>query len=190
MPNSKSRIVRFELDSMVDCQHFVWRPYVGVDVAFLPDRQSQRLWTAKCPLIFNEVVEWCYPDRVTRQFGYSQDIPFTSPEVNHYGLHDAVGESIDWPYIRQIYIQAWADRARHIMASPHFRPAGSRGCTIGYRAWYDRVTRRFILNPEEWATEEGFQGTQGTSQYYVSIQHFFYNYTHAYVCIVLFICNV
>ena len=95
----------------------------------------------KCPLIFNEVVEWCYPDRVTRQFGYSQDytIHFTGGEplwITRCRLESL----IDWPYIRQIYIQAWADRARHIMASPHFRPAGSRGCTIGYRAWYDRVT--------------------------------------------------
>lgn len=174
MPHSQARLVRYELDSQSD-DHISWRPYRDMSGDHLPGITTQRLWSAKCPMMFNEIVEWCYTDRVTRQFGLRQTIPGNSPEDNHDRLHDTVNDNVDWVFIRSDYIRLWESRDTQVLA-----PAQGNGCTKAYGRWYDSVTRRFIVDPRHWIQQQGFQGEQGHSQYYVS----FSNLANLFICYV------
>lgn len=167
VPRSQSRLVRYELDSMSH-DHILWRPYRDIRIEDMPSIAAQRLWTAKCPLIFNELVEWCYTDRVTRQFGFRQDVPQSSPEENHRRLHGTVNEGSDWVFIHATFVQLWESRMTQTLSPVHHPPAKKKGCTKAYAIWYESVTRRFIMHPSQWSGQHGFQGTQGHSQYYVS----------------------
>ncbi|KAK1379395.1 PMD domain-containing protein [Heracleum sosnowskyi] len=70
VPFKNSRGTRFELDSMSE-SGFKWRPYLdsAPEAMSITDRERE-VMSAQCPLIFERVVEWCYTDRVTRQFGF------------------------------------------------------------------------------------------------------------------------
>ncbi|KAL1805092.1 hypothetical protein ACET3Z_028160 [Daucus carota] len=59
----------------------MWRPYAALDDEFQPDETLYLQWTAPTCLMYMAYVEWCYTDRVTRQFGFVQDIPTSSPRV-------------------------------------------------------------------------------------------------------------
>lgn len=148
---------------------FIWMPYIDLPRDCMPHSNAQRLWTARCTLLFISYAEWCYTDRVTRQFGYIQSIP-RAPDEGHERLHQsATNESIDWVMIRESHIRLWNSRVRHILMAGMYE-AGI-GCTADYDDWYDTVTRRLIVRPDRWVREAGFQGTQGVSEYYVSISY-------------------
>lgn len=163
VPRSQARIFRYELDTMT-AEHFLWTPYSDLPSTCLPNRTVQRHWTSRCPLLFISVAEWCYPDRVTRQFGRIQDIPRSSPHESHDRLHERVNDRLGWLTVRHQYIHLWETRMTQALLTSWY-PIGI-GCTEDYDDWYDSVTRRFIVNPTHWASQPGFQGTQGVSQYY------------------------
>lgn len=106
----------------------------------------------------------------TRQFGFVQNIP-QSPDEYHQRLHEgSVNDNLDWMTLRAPYIGLWDSRIDHTLMPEMY--AYGIGCTEAYDAWYDSVTRRLILQPDHWTTEPRFQGTQGLSQYYVSLNIF------------------
>lgn len=87
-PRNQGRISRYVLDDM-NRLDICWRPYICVDGLYYPCAMEVELWSATCPLIFYDYVEWHYPHRVTRQFGYLQGIPLT-PRRNAHTVVDHV----------------------------------------------------------------------------------------------------
>ncbi|XP_063944851.1 serine/threonine-protein phosphatase 7 long form homolog [Daucus carota subsp. sativus] len=161
VPDSQSRITRYELDNM-GVEQFLWWPYAALDDEFQPDQTSYLQWTALTPLMYMAYVEWCYTDRVTRQFGFVLDIPTSSPRRNHHELHDAVNESINLQGVRETYICFWDTSLDRAMTSPPFILGD--GCSPAYMPWYLEVTRRHMVNPIFWPRADAFQGTQGATQ--------------------------
>ena len=159
VPSHQLRLVSYELDHMVGLSSFVWRLYTHVDVDHLPDILTRWLWAAKCPLICDEIVEWCYSDRVTRKFDFRQVIPFSSHDPYHTRLHESYLDASDWSSILQQYIQLWTDRGRGIITPHDYIPDELESCRDAYMHWYDRLIRRIILNPTEWRGQHGFSGT-------------------------------
>ena len=126
-------------------------------------------WTALAPMMYMSYVEWCYTDRVTRQFGFMQGVPYSSPYPNHQQLHDHYNEQVDWMYAREPFVDLWDTRMERALASPPLMHG--EGCTASYLPWFHRVTRRIIINPLHWPQQEGaFQGTQLSTQELVNIQ--------------------
>ncbi|KAL8134119.1 hypothetical protein AgCh_009258 [Apium graveolens] len=104
------------------------------------------------------IVEWCYTDRVTRQFDFLQRIPTSSPHIGHHTFH---GSSSGWHLSMKNVIERWEHRHEGIIAAPTYMPSRRPMSVDGYHTWYDRVTRRYMINPTLWAFEEGFLGSQG-----------------------------
>ncbi|XP_017220396.2 serine/threonine-protein phosphatase 7 long form homolog [Daucus carota subsp. sativus] len=161
VPDAQSRMTWYELDNM-GVEQFLWWPYAYLDDEFHPEQTLYLQWTAPTPLMYMAYVEWCYTDRVTRQFGFVQDIPTSSPRRNHHELHDVVNESIDWQGAREIYIHYWDTSLARAMTSPPF--ILGNGCSPAYMPWYLQVTRRYMVNPLFWRKADAFQGTQGATQ--------------------------
>lgn len=100
--SNKARHTRYELDDM-HIDQICWRPYRHFAREHATLLQL-RLWSAQCPLIFQSYIEWCYPDRVTRQFGFRQDIPTRSPRQGHDVSHDyktSAAYCDNWANIRE-----------------------------------------------------------------------------------------
>ena len=152
------RGVRYELDSMTEAS-FRWRPYHdAAPEALLIPAEELALMSAPSPLIYFNTVEFCYTDRVTRQFGYIQQIPTASPYIGHDSFH---GSRKKWHFTIQQLIEMWELRHHGIIAPPTFMSARRPTCVDDYAEWYDRVTRRYMINPRVWVNEDGFQGSQG-----------------------------
>lgn len=166
VPNHSTRIIRYELDQMADDEHFLWRPYRDLGVDSLPSLVERGLWLARCPMIFNDIVEWCYTDRVARQFGRVQDIP-DPPEYNHTRLHSIANEGFDWPIFHAQLVHLWMNRSPLVLSLHRHPPIRKRTCIIDYGRWFMRVTRRFIGNPSASSSQHCFQGTQGHAQFYL-----------------------
>ncbi|XP_074352188.1 serine/threonine-protein phosphatase 7 long form homolog [Apium graveolens] len=158
VPTHSVRGARYELDFMNEAS-FKWRPYLdsAPDAMMIPDHDLA-LMTAPCPLIYMETVEWCYTDRVTRQFGFLQTITTTSPHPGHCSFH---GRRKHWHFTLERVIDIWESREEHIMAAPKYHPIVLPACVDQYLSWYNRVTRRLIIKPRIWRQEESFQGSQG-----------------------------
>nr|XP_017242281.1 PREDICTED: uncharacterized protein LOC108214660 [Daucus carota subsp. sativus] len=142
--------------------NFRWRPYADLDDEHQPEYDLYLRWTAPTPLLYMAYVEWCYTDRVTRQFGFVQDIPTSSPRANHSNLHTIVNEAINWEGARESYTRLWDRSLERALTSPPLM--FGEGCTAAYMPWFLAVTRRYIVNPVYWRTAEAFQGTQGATQ--------------------------
>lgn len=161
-----SRLVRYYLDTMRESD-FLWMPYEDSAAdAFQILGDERALMTAPCPLFFDGLVEWCYTDRVTRQFGFLQQIPIASPVPGHDSFHRVPD---DWETPLADLFDRWHTRGDRIMAPPAYSSMRRPTCTEEYSSWYDRVTRRFIINPAVWPRQQGFQGTQGHLPMAVSI---------------------
>ena len=142
--------------------NFRWRPYAHFDDEHQPEYDLYLRWTAPTPLMYMAYVEWCYTDRVTRQFGFVQDIPTSSPRANHSNLHTIVNEAINWEGARESHTRLWDRSLERALTSPPLM--FGEGCTAAYMPWFLAVTRRYIVNPVYWRTAEAFQGTQGATQ--------------------------
>ena len=159
---NKARIGRYELDDM-HIDQICWRPYRYFPTDELPTVMERRLWSAQCPLLFHSLLEWYYPDRVTRQFGFVQDIPTRSPVPGHDLGHCYTGYADlgnDLAYVRAHFIQLWEARGANALSPPSYVPARSNERVSGYDAWFQTITRRFILEMSRWREHGRFQGSQ------------------------------
>nr|XP_017221369.1 PREDICTED: serine/threonine-protein phosphatase 7 long form homolog [Daucus carota subsp. sativus] len=162
VPHAQSRMTQYELDALTPRQ-FRWRPYADLPAEHHPEATVYLRWTAPAPMMYMSYVEWCYTDRVTRQFGFMQGVPYSSPYPNHQELHDHYNEQVDWMYAREPFVDLWDTRMERALASPPLMHG--EGCTASYLPWFHRVTRRIIINPLHWPQQEGaFQGTQLSTQ--------------------------
>ncbi|XP_074266486.1 serine/threonine-protein phosphatase 7 long form homolog [Silene latifolia] len=59
---------------------FIWQPYIQLILSFLPGicYDDSDEWAVMAPMICFDIVEWPFPNRVARQFGWKQDIPLNS----------------------------------------------------------------------------------------------------------------
>ncbi|KAL8122376.1 hypothetical protein AgCh_018921 [Apium graveolens] len=98
--------IRYDLYTISE-DSFRWRPYgdSADDAQDIPELELS-LMSAPCPLIYLTWVEWCYTDRVTRQFGYLQQVPTDSPLTDHDSFHRG---QRGWPFqfTRRNRMHAW-----------------------------------------------------------------------------------
>ena len=101
------------------------------------------IWTSRVPLLCFHVVEWHYPDRVRRQFGWYQCIP--QDPLPDYGTHTTALRGMtdtDWNVKFHQELNMWNNRREHfvtttyIIANQHYHSQ--------YGDWYRQRTRRFI----------------------------------------------
>ncbi|KAG6532573.1 hypothetical protein ZIOFF_006422 [Zingiber officinale] len=109
---------RYEFD--VQTHHQIsWEPYAQFIHQLDPICLSgQDIWTARVPLICFNVVEWYYPDRVRRQFGWLQFIPV--PPFRHCGYHSTSQKEkyeVDWRVEWAKEINIWNNRQQFAVHS-------------------------------------------------------------------------
>ena len=101
------------------------------------------IWTARVPLVCFNIVEWHFPDRVRRQFGWFQCVP--EKPIADRGYHSTVmtGRSDeDWRTVWALEIELWNNRRQYIIRSSVSR--STQHYHNEYGDWYRRVTRRFM----------------------------------------------
>ncbi|KAH9605124.1 hypothetical protein KSS87_000455 [Heliosperma pusillum] len=138
-------VIRDLLDKMVELQ-FVWQPYTPSVVQHLSPTcvQDQAEWTVIAPLICFEMVEWHFPNRCTRQFGWQQMIPEMGSTCTR--LHD-ISRKGDWSTnyetMHQESIAKWENRMSKIV-EPGLPFCGLMSFEDEYFEWYNAITRRII----------------------------------------------
>ena len=102
------------------------------------------MWTATVPLVCFHIIEKHTPDRVVRQFGTIQEIPYDVDieEVLHkINLKGKVG--VNWMRKHAGHILNWGNRLER-----RFEVVlGDMPPQHQYFSWFNRVTRRFIDRP-------------------------------------------
>ncbi|KAL8097729.1 hypothetical protein AgCh_030739 [Apium graveolens] len=151
------REIRYDLDTMSE-DSFRWRPYKDcADEARDIHALELSLMSAPSPLFYLTWVEWCYTDRVTTQFGYLQLVPIDSPLGGHDSFHRG---QRGWPLQFDRVRELWDSRHSAVLQPLAYRRTQRPMCAVQYPQWFDRVTRRFMINPRMWRGQQGFQGSQ------------------------------
>jgi Plant mobile domain len=134
-----------------------------------------------CPLIFWDVVEMHYPNRVSRQFGIRQCMPQPSDlDKKADDLHKiSRGKShgVAWPTRHASWITMWHNRNQsRINGTP---ADGVAATDIGYLQWYRSFTLPQV-NPVERHAGSGYQPSDvGSDRAMVSVSlslHDFMNF--------------
>jgi hypothetical protein len=134
---------RNELQKLEDYM-VIWEPYREMllenpNALSLRVNQESGVWLARVPLVHFWMIEHHYPDRVMRQFGYSQVIPPPLPlaedEVRrlHKIVHSAMSGRESWSVMHQTYVEQASNPADHLVV-----PTGywSNIEILPYRYWF------------------------------------------------------
>ncbi|KAH9612224.1 hypothetical protein KSS87_003278, partial [Heliosperma pusillum] len=138
-------VIRDLLDKMVELQ-FVWQPYTPSVVQHLSPIcvQDQAEWTVIAPLICFEMVEWHFPNRCTRQFGWQQMIPEMGNTCTRlHGISRKGDWSGNYETMHQESIAKWENRMSKIV-EPGLPFCGLMSFDDEYFEWYNAITRRII----------------------------------------------
>ncbi|XP_021600607.1 serine/threonine-protein phosphatase 7 long form homolog [Manihot esculenta] len=135
--------LRYQLDRM-EAEEFIWEPYSDVVVDGMSDYclQGRQIWKSVVPLICFHIVEWHRPDKVLRQFGFSQPIP--QPPRQTADMHSIKLTSLatNWMTENQHWITFWESRHRRIVASNTLtQPLYYHS---QYMEWYRMIARRWV----------------------------------------------
>ena len=100
-----SNYIIFTFDIILSTQ-FIWEPYSDVVVDGMPDYclQGRQIWRSVVPLICFHIVEWHQPDRVLRQFGFSQPIPQPPRQTADMHLIKLTSSTTNWMTENQHWI--------------------------------------------------------------------------------------
>ncbi|XP_043816677.1 serine/threonine-protein phosphatase 7 long form homolog [Manihot esculenta] len=135
--------LRYQLDRM-EAEEFIWEPYSDDVVDAMPDYclQGRQIWRSVVPLICFHIVEWHQPDRVLRQFGFSQPIPQPPRQTDDMHSIKLTSSATNWMTENQHWITLWESRHRRIVASNtmtqplHYHSQ--------YMEWYRMIARRWV----------------------------------------------
>ena len=128
---------------------FIWKAYD--DRIFVPDYLmfDSQLWCSVAPLIHFSTVEFHFPDRVLRQFGFHQ--PILGIPRDHYFLHayDGRGKAeTDWEAVHVEYITLWANRALALPVRYPIEGADFDFESSEYIQWYRHHGKPFLTTVE------------------------------------------
>ncbi|KAF3967255.1 hypothetical protein CMV_008721 [Castanea mollissima] len=149
--NKKNRLAHVFLDryreqiALMLPGQVVWQPYEA-ELEDLPlwCVAGRAMWTATVPLVCFHLVEKHTPNRVVRQFGMIQEIPYdvdTDTVLHAIDLRGKVG--VDWMRKHAGHIREWGNRLQQCCEAV----LGDMPPQHEYFDWFKRVTRRFIDIP-------------------------------------------
>lgn len=127
----------------------IWQPYSQDILQQLPPYcfAGQNIWQTKSPLICFHIVEFHYPQRVARQFGFRQYIPEdcdTNARLHRIDLRGYL--SHDWHLTHRGFIDDWDNRSENLFFE---EPSADEVQYYDpYMVWYRNITRRFISRSE------------------------------------------
>lgn len=96
---------------------------------------SPGLWRARVPVVFFGSMTWVYPDRVMRQFGFSQPIPSSITEVTNVNIPDTSQSDPDTLHVNERALWDY-HRYEHIVTGP-----SQEAPTRQYMRWFRSITR-------------------------------------------------
>ena len=122
----------------------IWEPYSNEIIQLLPAYclQGRDIWRSVVPLICIHIVEWHYPNRVLRQFGFAQPIPDAPYQLDALHAIDLRDQDADCIVKHARWVDLWARHAHCVVggiASHRTRHYHSQ-----YLEWYRSVTHRWI----------------------------------------------
>lgn len=122
-----------------------WQPYSEDVLQQLPKicRSDPHIWRTSAPLICFDIVEFYYPNRVLRQFGFEQTIPDSCDTNDKLHHMDGRGGEKNYAHLHRSYIDEWKRREDKIVSGTPFTGQAN----IEYMAWYRRITRLLITPP-------------------------------------------
>ncbi|XP_057247555.1 serine/threonine-protein phosphatase 7 long form homolog [Beta vulgaris subsp. vulgaris] len=112
---------RDALDHQTD-EQMTWQPYTDARLALLPAicRADRHVWRTMAPLICFDIVEFHFPGRVMRQFGFEQTIPAPSDTSTTLHAIDRRSKNKNYPLRHRPYIAHWDEREGHIVQGTPF----------------------------------------------------------------------
>ncbi|XP_074280156.1 serine/threonine-protein phosphatase 7 long form homolog isoform X1 [Silene latifolia] len=137
---------RHALDTMTDTM-FTWEPYPTEVLSLLPAicTEDPTEWIVNAPLICFEAVEWHFPNRVVRQFGWHPTIPPMCKTSKKLHKIDRRGTANDYEDLHKESIVKWNNRKSRL--TPRGVPYnGYLDYNDAYLQWYRAITRLVVSN--------------------------------------------
>ncbi|KAH9623599.1 hypothetical protein KSS87_022462 [Heliosperma pusillum] len=144
--NHLQRLVmyRHAFDTMIDTL-FNWQPYTPNILAIFPliCTEDTEAWIVKTLLICFDGVEWHYPERVVRQFGYHPDVPPLRDTDTEFHDMDRRMKKKNYEHLHHHRTDWWMNRKRY-MLPPKNPYNGHISYDDPYMDWYREHTRLII----------------------------------------------